>query len=50
MAPGPWRTPERDRLFETTLRLVNGILAVSSIWISTAFVLWLIQAVSDLFK
>lgn len=50
MAPGSWRTPERDKLLENTLRLFNGILAVTSIWMMTAFAIWSIHAVSDLLK
>ena len=50
MAPGSWRTPERDKLLETSLRLVNGILAVVSIWLMTAFAFWSIEHIVDLFK
>jgi len=50
MAPGHWRTPERDKLVETTIKLVNGILAVSSIWLLAAFAQWSVQLVLDLFK
>ena len=50
MAPGHWRTPERDKLLDSTLRIVNGILAVSSLWLMAAFAQWSILLVLDLFK
>jgi len=50
MAPSSWRTPERDNLVETTIKLVNGILAIASIWLLAAFAQWSILVVLDLFK
>jgi hypothetical protein len=50
MAPGPWRTTERDNLVETTIKLVNGILAIASIWLVLAFAHWSVLLVLDLLK
>ncbi len=39
MNPGHWRNPERDRDLHSTLRLVNGLLAMANI-VMVGFILY----------
>lgn len=47
MHPGHWRNPERDSDLHTTLRLVNGLLALTNVilvgWIIYCVASWAAQ-------
>jgi hypothetical protein len=50
MSPGSWRNLERDRDLHTTLRLINGLLAIANIsligWLTYTVGTWVVHLVT----